>query len=369
MFWTRLVIGVVALVTVVRACVVVDLPALPRARTSVPSFIAAIDTMKESRDMDMSCRGGWTICLADKDILEDVATTAALGVTHITVDTYYDRPDTMARWVRAVRRAGKRVWFRPTWIAWEGSYGGAETMTPAAYIRATTAFIQAHRGLFRAGDILDPLPEPENSPYWTRTSPFGADWSWKGTPNVTTDAYNSFFNDLTRAVRRALAMAGVDGVRTDIRSVGAWFAERPQTLYPATVAAFGRLTIDMYPGQDPLITPNRALRELQETVTGLEKLWGLPLTIGELGYTVVPRALVSDARQESVLKPQFAWLATQPYIQGLNYWHGAGYPAPDLWNGASLFKGTTGRWKPRPAASDLSTLFKAKAPPYAVAQP
>ncbi len=367
----RLAVSAIALATLFRAFVVGDVRIPQRAGTGMgapASFIAAVDTMKESRDMDMSCRGGWTLCLTDADIAEDVRTTVALGVTHVTVDTFYDHPAVMARWVRAVRLAGKHVWFRPTWISWEGSYGMAGTMTPARYIGATTTFIRAHRGLFRPGDILDPLPEPENSPYWARTSPFGNDWAWKNTPNATTDAYNSFFVDLTGAVLDALAASGVVGVRTDIRSVGAWFAAHPQTLYPATVARLGRLTVDMYPGQDPHVAPSHALEDLRSSVTGLEKLWGVPLTIGELGYTVAPRALVSDSQQDAVLKLQFAWLAAQPYVDGLNYWHGAGYPAPDIWNGASLFKGTTGAWTPRPAAFALSAMFAARVRPQTTAR-
>jgi len=324
------------------------------------SFVASIDTMKESRDMDMSCRGGWTLCLTDADIRQDVVTTARLGVTHVTVDTYYDRPGVMARWIRAVRAAGKYVWLRPTWLDWEGSYAGRQAMTPAGYIAATTAFIRAHRDFFHPGDIFDPLPEPENGPYWARTSPLGNDWSWQSAPNATTDAYNAFFVDLTRAVRAALASVRVFGVRTDVRSVGSWIAEHPQTLYPSSVGALGQVTIDVYQGQDPHIAPDAALRQLQATVANVERLWGAPLIIGEMGYCVAPHGLVSDAQQEAVLKPEFAWLAAQPYIRGVNYWHGAGYPAPDRWNGASLFKGTTGAWAPRAAARDLAALFAAR---------
>lgn len=335
--------------------------ALPAARAAAPRPvpITCVDTMKESRDTV-------TNPLADAQMEQDVRLTAALHVTHIAVDTPYDYPDYLARWVRAVRKTGKHVWFRCAFNAWEGSYGVPATMTPADYLRGLTAFVTAHPDLYRAGDILDPLPEPENGPYWARTSPQGSSWTWKDAPNATTDEYNRFFLQASRAAQDALQKAGVRGVITTVRSTNGYIAARPMTLYPDTLAQMGRVTTDSYVGQDPKITPAAALSAFQAEIEGIERVRRLPLILGEFGYST--QGLVSDVQQRTVLGPQLAWLRTRPYLAGLNYWHGAGYPAPDTYNGAKLFDGTRGAWRLRPAAKDLAGLYAALAARHSVAE-
>ncbi|MBV9849243.1 MAG: hypothetical protein JO250_06100 [Armatimonadetes bacterium] len=323
-----------------------------RAAQPLPSVITAVDTMKESRDT-------LTSRLTDAQMDQDVRLCASLGVTHITVDTPYDAPEYLSRWVRAVRRTGKHVWFRCAFNAWEGSYGATATMTPGDYTQALTRFLRAHPALFRPGDILDPLLEPENGPYWARTSPEGSSWSWKDAPNKTTDEFNRFFVGLSRAADAALRAQGVRGVITTIRSTNGYIAARPTTLYPATVAAMGRVTTDTYVGQDPAITPAAALAAFQKEIEGIEAVRRVPLVLGEFGYST--QGLVGDAQQQAVLKPQLDWLRTLPFLAGLNYWHGAGYPAPDRYNGAKLFAGTRGAWTLRPGARDLARLYVALA--------
>lgn len=312
--------------------------------------ITAVDTMKESRDTI-------TNPLTDLEIYQDVALCATLHTTHITVDTPYDYPDYLTRWVKAVRATGRHVWFRCAFNAWEGSYDTPATMTPTQYTNRLKAFIHDHRALFQSGDILDPLPEPENGPYWVRTSPQGASWTWKDAPNATTDEYNRFFVNVTQAADDALKAAGIRGVITTIRSTNGYIAGRPMTLYPATVARMGRITIDEYVGQETDIAPPAALAALQKEVEAIENVRHVPLVLGEFGYST--KGLVSDSQQQVVLRPEFDWLRTRPYLQGMNYWHGAGYPAPDTYNGAKLFTGTRGAWTLRPAARDLDRLYAA----------
>lgn len=319
----------------------------PAAHAKQPIY-TSIDTMKESRDSINNL-------LTDAQIQQDVDLSASLGCSHITVDTPYDYPDYMTRWVRAVRKTGRHVWFRSAFNAWEGSYGAKATMTPAQYTAALVRFIHDHPTLFRPGDILDPLPEPENGPYWARISPYGKDWSWKKAPNSATDQFNRFFVGLTKSVDQALHDEGVYGVITHIRSTNGWIAARPATLYPATVAFMGCVTTDTYVGQDPKIAPADALAAVKKEIEGIENARHVPLVLGEFGYST--QGLVDDAQQQAVLAPQFAWLGTLPYLKAINYWHGAGYPAPDKYNGCKLFDGTTGAWHLRPAAKDLSRLF------------
>ncbi len=325
-------------------------PCAVRADAPRPPVITCVDTMKESRDTV-------TNPLSDAQMDQDVRLTATLHVTHITVDTPYDDPDYLERWVQAVRRTGRAVWFRCAFNAWEGSYNVPATLTPAQYLLRLKAFLAAHPTLFRPGDILDPLPEPENGPYWAKTSPQGSSWTWKDAPNATTDEYNRFFLQCSQTAQDALRAAGIRGVLTNIRSTNGYIAARPATLYPATVAKMGRVTTDSYIGQDPAIAPAAALTAFQAEIEGIEKVRRLPLVLGEFGYST--QGLVSDAQQQAVLRPELAWLRTLPYLAGLNYWHGAGYPAPDRYNGAKLFDGTRGAWTLRPAARDMAALYAA----------
>ncbi len=317
-------------------------------RAAPAPVFTCVDTMKESRDTVANP-------LTEAQMNQDVRLTATLPVTHISVDTPYDYPEYLARWVGAVRRTGKRVWFRCAFNAWEGSYNTPATMTPAEYITRLRAFVATHASLFRAGDIFDPLPEPENGPYWARTSPQGSSWTWKDAPNATTDEYNRFFLQASQAAQETLALAGIKGVITTVRSTNGYIAARPTTLYPATVAKMGRVTTDSYVGQAPNAAPAEALHALQAEIEGIQRVRHVPLVLGEFGYST--QGLVSDAQQQAVLKPELAWLRGLPYLAGLNYWHGAGYPAPDVYNGARLFSGTRGAWTLRPAAHDLSQAY------------
>src|SRR5262249_50847826 len=157
-------------------------------------------------------------------------------------------PDYMLRWVKAVRATGKKVWFRTHFCAWEGSCGGhSATMTPSQYISSLSTFVNAHPDFFQSGDIFDPNPEQDNSPYWVNT--YGANWSWQGAPNAATDAYNNFVLQTSQAAQSALNAHGVYGVITGIRSMNEWFYENPTALYNSTIAALGYMAIDSYPDQ------------------------------------------------------------------------------------------------------------------------
>lgn len=330
------------------------------AASSGSSFIASLDTMKESMDT-LNNR------LSPAQIAESVNLTASLNVNYVTVDTPYDYPDYALQWADAIRAAGKHVWFRMSWDAWLGIYNTPATMTPAAFEQATRSFILAHPGLFRSGDIFDICPEPEQGRYWAAT--YGPSWDWSpAPPNAATREYNAFVRDGSTIAAAAFQQIGVSGVFTTIRSMNPFIIEHD--LEPATVSMLGRLTADSYPEgstSDPATATALRLAELR----AMEAAWPVPIILGEMGYSTA--ALVSDSVQEPVLKAEFAALAAVPYLTGLNYWVGAGYQAPDRYNGTVLFTGTTGAWTLRPAAYDLASFFAAElhsgAGPSAVSTP
>lgn len=225
------------LIAALLAGIAVALVSILRRPPEMHLFARSIDTMKESRDTETSE-------LTDAQIADDVRLSARLNTSYITVDTHWDYPDYMLRWVQAVRATGKHVWFRIQPNQWQNNNGTTGIMTPAAYEAAERAFMLAHPALFKPGDILDPCPEPEEGLYWKAT--YGAQWT-TGAPNTATRAYNAFIRDTTRVADAALQQDGVHGVITTVRSTNSWFATHPGALEQATVAMMGRITVDSYP--------------------------------------------------------------------------------------------------------------------------
>ena len=321
-----------------------------RAASIGPAFIASLDTMKESMDT-LNAR------LTPAQITQSVNLAASLNVNYVTVDTPYDYPDYAQQWVNAIRATGKHVWFRMSWDAWLGLYNVPATMTPVAFEQATKSFILAHPTLFRPGDIFDVCPEPEQGRYWAAT--YGPSWDWSpAPPNAATREYNAFVRDGSTIAATAFQQIGVAGVVTTVRSMNPFIIEHD--LEASTVNLLGRLTADSYP-EGATTSPAVAVAARLQEMRAMEAVWPVPIVLGEMGYSTA--ALVSDTVQETVLKQEFAALATLPYLTGLNYWVGAGYQAPDRYNGTVVFKGTTGAWTARPAAYDLASFFASELQP------
>ncbi len=305
---------------------------------------ASVDTMKESMDTD-------TNQLTPTQIADDVNLAATLKTTHITVDVHWDYPTYMQEWISAVRAAGKHVWFRIHPNAWEGNYGVTATMTPSQYLSAESAFILAHPTFFQSGDILDMNPEPENSPYWVNT--YGANWSWQNAPNAGTDAYNQFVLGVTTTANSALAQLGITGVNTNVRSMSEWYYENPTALYNSTISQFGVMTVDSYPDQNTT-DPTTAANDWLSVLSTIENTHpGIPIIIAEMGYSNAIN--VSDTTQEQVLKAELNAFESLSYIEGLNYWVGAG--TANSGGYTHIFTGSTGNWSLRPAATDLANYY------------
>ena len=315
-----------------------------RARdAAASSFIASVDTMKESRDTE-------TRPLSDAQIAADVNVAASLNTTYITVDTHWDYPAYMLRWADAVRAAGRHVWFRIHPNQWGNNNGTTGIMTPAQYEDSERAFILANPAIFRPGDILDPCPEPENGLYWRATYDDG--WTAEA-PNAATEEYNRFIRDTTDVADAALHQDGIDGVITTVRSTNSFFASHPGALEAATVSRMGRVTVDSYP-EGTTTDPQTATQARIDELNTIEQAWGVPVVIGEMGYS--NKVVVDDATQEAVLKAEFGALASLSYLAGANYWVGAG--TDNSGGYTHIFAGSTGNWTPRPAAAALAALYQ-----------
>lgn len=320
-----------------------DAPPIARPRTAVvPPFISAIDTMKESRDTE-------TRPLSDAAIADDVNLAASLNPNYITVDTHFEYPDYMARWVAAIRATGRHVWFRIHPNQWGDNNGTTGIMTPAQYESAERAFLQANLALFQPGDILDPCPEPENGTYWLAT--YGSGWT-ANAPNPATQEYNAFIRATSDIADSVLQGAGIYGVITTVRSTNSFFATHPGPLEAATVARLGRVTVDSYPDQN-LTDPAQAAAARVSEYRAIYAAWGVPVVVGEMGYS--NKIAVDDATQQSVLSAEFGALEGLGFLGGLNYWVGAG--TDNSGGYTHIFTGTNGAWALRPAASDLAGFF------------
>ena len=323
---------------------IVNLPLVLRD-SPPPAFIASIDTMKGSRDTQ-------TRPWSDAAIAAEVNLAATLNTTHITVDTNWDYPDYVQRWVSAVRAAGKHAWFRGHPNQWENNNGATGIMTPADYKVKLRDFILAHPSLFESGDIFDACPEPEQGHYWS--SKYGSGWT-NAYPNAATREYNQFIRDTSDIADAAFGQLGIHGVITTIHSMNSWIGSHPGALESATAAKMGRVTIDSYPEggtTDPQTARDARLAEL----AAVENAFHLPIVIGEMGYS--DQVIVDDHTQQRVLKAELEGIGSLPYVVALNYWVGAG---TDRSGGHThIFTGSPGNWSLRPAAYELTAFFAFK---------
>ncbi len=324
-------------------------PALSTAptgsRESTVPFITSVDTMKESKDTARAQ-------LTDAQIQATIARAAALNAEYIAVSTDWDFTlDYLRRWVTATRAAKKHVWFRVHPAQWENDYDVGGVMTPDAYLTSLSTFIASAPELFRAGDILDPCPEPENGKYWLAT--YGGGWDLTAQRTAATDDYNRFILDGTHIADTALARAGVSGVTTTIRSTNGRIAASPAVLYPQTTARLGRVTIDSF----PVITstePATVAGALTAEIARVHAVHDLPVILGEFGYST--HAAVDDATQQAVLRAMLLSIDDIPYLRGSNYWVITG----DAGVGSRLFASPDGA-AGRPAAQELANFYRVRA--------
>jgi len=316
-----------------------------RSPSRTSAFIASIDTMKVSRDTA-------THPETASQIAQAVDLCASLNTTYITVDTNWEYPAYMKEWIDAIRAAGKHVWFRTQPNQWHDDNGATGIMSPSQFESAERSFIDAHPGFFRAGDIFDPISEPEDGLYWNATFPSG--WSWRHAPNTYTNQFNRFILQTTEIANRALKANGVRGVITNIRSVSGWWAASPKSLYNRTVDRLGNVTFDSYPEgtlTDPTAAAHARLSELAAIHAARPDV---PVIVGEMGYS--DGLPVSDAQQESVIAEELTGIRTLGYVAGLNYWVGPGTSTSGGYT--HIFAGRAGAWTLRPAANDLASFFR-----------
>jgi hypothetical protein len=291
------------------------------------------------------------IALGDRQLATLVGLAGRLHLTHVAVDGTYDDPSSLARWARAIHRAGLHVWFRTQWYAWAIPHPGGTALSPMAYLAATRRFWESQAGLLENGDIVDFCPEPEQGAYWRQT--YGNGWSWRN--QAAQAAYNAFIRDGVAMLRTTLARRNLPGVVVNVVAVN--IAVALHTLDAATVRQLGQVTLDLYPERQTR-DPATAARLLGDEIASVHRRWGVPILIGAHGYARDRE--VDDGTQARVLSAELNALEGLPYLRGFNYWAIAG--APGSSGHTSLYRAAGAAWQPRPAAAVLARAFAAEAP-------
>ncbi|GAC1635654.1 MAG: hypothetical protein PVS3B3_33090 [Ktedonobacteraceae bacterium] len=327
--------------------VTVTYPSMPTYAPTAPrpAFLASIDTMKVSRD---TVHRQFSV----EQIQDVVRVMAQLHSNYIAIDTNWDYPKYMEQWVTAVHAMGQHVWFRGHPDQWESNGNATNIMTPSAYLGAERSFILNHTSFFLPGDIFDACSEPEQGKYWSST--YQEHWAYNA-PNDATRAFNDFIRKGSDVADDAFHQVAIYGVITNVRSTNTFFATHPGDLEMATVKKFGSITIDSYPEQnatDAWTATHARITELD----AIEKIWHLPIIIGEIGYS--NNINVDDATQLKVLQAEFAAIAILPYIAGMNYWVGPGSTTSGGYT--YLIVNNDGTWILRPAAYALIAFYKSR---------
>ncbi len=310
-----------------------------------PGFLASIDTMKVSRD---TVHRPFSV----EQIQDVVRVTAQLHSNYIAVDTNWDYPEYMQKWINAVHAVGQHVWMRGHPDQWENDSNALGVMTPHAYLDAERSFILKHSSLFWPGDIFDACSEPEQGKYWFST--YQEHWAYNA-PNDATRAFNDFIRRGSDVADAAFHQVGIYGVTTNVRSTNTFFATHPGDLEMATVKKFGSITVDSYPEQNTTDAWTAAHARTTE-LESIEKIWHLPIIIGEIGYS--NNVNVDDATQLKVLQAEFSAIAALPYIKGMNYWVGPGSTTSGGYT--YIIVNDSGIWTLRPAAYALTNFYKSR---------
>jgi hypothetical protein len=331
--------------------------AAPAGAQPPPGWIAtSIDTMKESLDHASDPT-------TQAQIDQHVAQLAALNPTHITVDTPMDRPGRYAMWVDSIRAHGKKVWHRPMdWGYPNASAATDPTVTPAIYLDRVSQFIRQNPGLFKPGDIFDGDSEADGNAYWRQFH--AEDWWNRSNPpfrpayTQACNEFNDYLVNLKTVADDAFAQRGVIGVDTRVRSLNPWWATA-NCLKDQTIAALGSyLTIDAadnagHSGStDPAVLASAWDQRLEEWHA---RRPNATIVFGEYGYA--NDMFVDDATQAQVVNAVLDVIGSKSYVNGLNYWTGAGGPG---WGGhTNILTGTPGAWSPRPAALEIAGFYGA----------
>ncbi len=287
--------------------------------------IQSLDIMKVTKD---NVQGQ----SSDAYMANLLAAVKPFNPTHIGVAIPYDDPSAYptttpaagyaARWAAAIRAAGRNIFWRQMPLEWEGIYSkpknttrgvgtaagvlaGTETTT---YLAQIYQYIQAHPDQYRPGDILCPIPEPENGGI------NGVVGGATGGQFADANLFRRWLRDAITVTNAALDLIGLRGqvavgffgtsgfvVYGNVSNPKGFLDER-------TLDAMGVLGMDDYPS-----SPSGMATDL----ASYEALYGpFPLMLTEWG-TINE---TTDAARLTAMQTVLDTLKSKPYFYGLNYW-------------------------------------------------
>lgn len=154
--------------------------------------IRSIDTMKTSRD---KARDNIT----DDVIKAEVTIIKSLGANYVAIGTPYDNEflPYLKKWVKEIRAQNLKVWYRGSFVNYEGWFGYEKNLSPEQLLTKTEKFILDNKELFQDGDIFDPCPECENGGYWPQPE---ADASYNTFVQKKNEVLRKSFNQINKNV-------------------------------------------------------------------------------------------------------------------------------------------------------------------------
>jgi hypothetical protein len=267
--------------------------------------IRSVDAMKDTKDAICNQRPrSWIERFVDM--------TVELGANYIAISTPYENPPCgdagqyTKLWIEVIRSRGVKVWHRQMPLAFENIYNAGKH-TGGRNLDIVANYIKANRENYREGDIVTPIPEPQNG----------------GISGITHCAYghcqfassadfNSWLREAMNKTNSALTDIGLGG-KVGVGYFGfdgfvAWGANNPDwngILEDETVRLMGNITIDHYP-EAIGSTMEQGLNELETRYPGVD------IVIGEWG-TINGGDVKAQVRQTMQA-------AKRPSVKGFNYW-------------------------------------------------
>jgi hypothetical protein len=298
--------------------------------------IEGVSTMKYSKDR---------VCnqLKIPEINKLIADAKNLGATHISLETPYDNPSCgnavayTKEWIDAAKNQGINVIHRHMFTKFEGIYDKQKN-NKLPYPEMIYKYITDHPDFFQDGDMVQPMPEPDNS--GIEGFNCNSNCFFK-----TAEDFNKFIRDIYTSTKQALKDIGKENVVLSCCSFSGFTAaglDNPDwqdgILEKETLEVLGNVvSIDHYP------QGNATMQSDMDELVTRHPNW--IIDIGEWGAIKKGENPVSEINETMpALK--------RPEIRSVTYWH-----IGPVGNGEGL---TDEKINPLPPFYAVQTFFKPK---------
>lgn len=285
---------------------------IPPSPTSLPATahtswnIQSVDAMKDTKDAICGPRSSdWINKWLDKAV--------ELGANYVAISTPYDDPSCGSSlnytkaWVSAIRAHGLHVWHRHMPLAFEGIYN-VQKNNSSTFLDLVKNYITSNPDLFQSGDIVTPIPEPQNGGIQGVTNCANSICQFSSAAN-----FNEWLRNAMATTNDALSSIGKSG-QLKVGYFGfdgfvTWGDNNPDwhgILEDSTVAQMGNITIDHY--------PELVHETMSQSLSALTaKYPHTPIVIGEWGT-------VTGGNTIQQIQDDMGAVKNDGNIIGFNYW-------------------------------------------------